>query len=146
MSAGVKKPNSWITSSFGGLNEDVTRQDKPKKSKQVNSCSSLNKGACSSLNKKTTERDDELWLEKYKPMSETELAVHKKKVAEVRSWLLDHLSCKKGFNGILLLTGSAGAGKTATVQVLANELGLELMSRVDNPVIVRLLKISHHVI
>lgn len=133
LSAGVKKPNSWITSSFGGLNEDVTRQDKPKKSKQVNSCSSLNKGACSSQNKKNTERDDELWLEKYKPMSETELAVHKKKVADVRSWLLDHLSCKKGSNGILLLTGSAGAGKTATVQVLANELGLELQEWI-NPV------------
>ena len=35
--------NSWITSSFGGLNEDVTKQDKPKESEQVNTSSSLNK-------------------------------------------------------------------------------------------------------
>lgn len=39
----------------------------------------------------------------------------------------------EGSNGILLLTGSAGAGKTATVQVLANELGLELQEWI-NPV------------
>ncbi|XP_068728111.1 cell cycle checkpoint protein RAD17-like isoform X2 [Montipora capricornis] len=62
-----------------------------------------------------------------------ELAVHKKKVAEVRSWLLDNLSCKQGSSAVLLLTGPAGSGKTATMEVLASELGLELQEWI-NPV------------
>ena len=39
----MSKETELIPGSFGGLNEDVTRQDKPKKSKQVNTSSSLNK-------------------------------------------------------------------------------------------------------
>lgn len=133
LSAGVKKSNSWISSSFGGFDEDATRHDQPKKSKQVDICSSFKKDTTHTTVKKAKKDDDYLWLEKYKPKSEGELAVHKKKVAEVRSWLLDNLSCKQGSSAVLLLTGPAGSGKTATVEVLASELGLELQEWI-NPV------------
>uniref|UniRef100_A0AAY4CR22 AAA+ ATPase domain-containing protein n=1 Tax=Denticeps clupeoides TaxID=299321 RepID=A0AAY4CR22_9TELE len=55
---------------------------------------------------------------------DAELAVHKKKVEEVETWLTTHLDTKASFKGgtVLLLTGPSGCGKTATVQVLAKEL------------------------
>ncbi|KTG39441.1 hypothetical protein cypCar_00014800 [Cyprinus carpio] len=55
-----------------------------------------------------------------------ELAVHKKKVEEVESWLRDHLDKSKKGGAILLLTGPSGCGKTATVQVLAKDLGFQI--------------------
>lgn len=132
-STGSKKFNAWISSSFGGFDKVVAFQDKPKKSKQANIDSSFNKGSSQQPVVKKLKRDEDLWLEKYKPKSEVELAVHKKKVAEVRSWLLDHLTCKQPSNAILLLTGPAGVGKTATMHVLASELGFELQEWI-NPV------------
>lgn len=131
-STGSKKRNAWISSSFGGFVEDLASQDKPKKSKQENLDCSFNTGSSKQVLKKIR-ADEDLWLDKYKPPSEAELAVHKKKVAEVRSWFLDHLTCEKPSSALLLLTGPAGAGKTATVHVLANELDFELQEWI-NPV------------
>ncbi|KAG8903931.1 Cell cycle checkpoint protein rad17 [Tulasnella sp. 403] len=78
------------------------------------------------------EVDDKLWVEQFAPMTEAELAVHKKKIADVRGWLLDALD--GGPNGrlrkyrrVLALTGPAGVGKTATIRVLAKELDLEII-------------------
>ncbi|EDO34493.1 predicted protein, partial [Nematostella vectensis] len=76
---------------------------------------------------------DELWIEKYKPTTEIELAVHKKKVAEVRCWLLEQLTSKPS-NAILLLTGPVGAGKTATIHMLQTELSFEIQEWI-NPLV-----------
>ncbi|EMD36255.1 hypothetical protein CERSUDRAFT_52549 [Gelatoporia subvermispora B] len=79
-----------------------------------------------------TAADDQLWVDKYEPTSEEDLAVHKKKVQGVRQWLLESL--EGGSNGklrkyrrILALTGPAGVGKTATIRVLARELGFDIL-------------------
>ncbi|KAL0045550.1 hypothetical protein WJX82_009862 [Trebouxia sp. C0006] len=55
------------------------------------------------------------------PKSSADLAVPKKKVGEVRDWLLaDHGP------SLLLLSGPSGCGKTSTVRVLAAENGIEV--------------------
>ncbi|KAF2035700.1 cell cycle checkpoint protein RAD17 [Setomelanomma holmii] len=65
------------------------------------------------------------WTEKYGPASLEELAVHKKKVADVRAWLSDVYG-GRGRKRLLLLKGPAGSGKTTTMSLLAKELGIEL--------------------
>ncbi|KAF1959454.1 Rad17-domain-containing protein [Byssothecium circinans] len=65
------------------------------------------------------------WNEKYGPISLDELAVHKKKVADVRSWLESVLSGKER-KRLLLLKGPAGSGKTATMSLLSKELGIHM--------------------
>lgn len=61
------------------------------------------------------------WTERFAPQNFDELAVHKKKVADVRSWLFNT------FNGthrkrLLVLKGPAGSGKTATIDLLSKDL------------------------
>ncbi|KAJ3682598.1 hypothetical protein LUZ60_015171 [Juncus effusus] len=70
----------------------------------------------------------ELWAEKHKPQSLSDLAVHKKKVEEVKNWLEERLNTpRQGFGDYtLLITGQAGVGKSTVIQVLAKELGFEL--------------------
>ncbi|CAL5324248.1 unnamed protein product [Camellia sinensis] len=66
----------------------------------------------------------DLWVDKYKPRSLEELAVHKKKVEEVKLWFEEKLRKQKEFcNNVLLITGQAGVGKSATVHVIASHLG-----------------------
>ncbi|KAF1912367.1 Rad17 cell cycle checkpoint protein-domain-containing protein [Ampelomyces quisqualis] len=65
------------------------------------------------------------WTDKYGPASLQELAVHKKKVADVRAWLADVFS-GRGRQRLLLLKGPAGSGKTTTMSLLAKELGISI--------------------
>ncbi|KAH8733055.1 Rad17 cell cycle checkpoint protein-domain-containing protein [Phaeosphaeriaceae sp. PMI808] len=65
------------------------------------------------------------WTEKYGPTSLEELAVHKKKVADVRTWLTDVFS-GRGRKRLLLLKGAAGSGKTTTMSLLSKELGIHV--------------------
>ncbi|KAI0827180.1 Rad17-domain-containing protein [Trametes gibbosa] len=74
---------------------------------------------------------DSLWVDKYEPANEEGLAVHKKKVQDVKQWLLEALdggpSGKlKKYRRILVLTGPAGTAKTAAIRVLARSLGYEI--------------------
>jgi cell cycle checkpoint protein len=69
--------------------------------------------------------DQRPWTDKYGPLSLEELAVHKKKVADVRTWLEDVFS-GRGRKRLLLLKGPAGSGKTTTMSLLAKELGIEM--------------------
>ncbi|KAK1322004.1 Cell cycle checkpoint protein RAD17 [Acorus calamus] len=70
----------------------------------------------------------ELWVDKYEPCSLPELAVHKKKVEEVKIWLEERMQTSKEVyrNQTLVITGPAGVGKSATVHVIASHLGVEL--------------------
>ncbi|KAL5557525.1 hypothetical protein UlMin_039761 [Ulmus minor] len=70
----------------------------------------------------------ELWVEKYKPCSLEELAVHKKKVEDVKVWFEERLRTTKVefSNHVLVITGQAGVGKSATVHVIASHLGARL--------------------
>ncbi|KKY37052.1 putative cell cycle checkpoint protein rad17 [Diaporthe ampelina] len=70
--------------------------------------------------------DKRPWSERFGPLSLDELVVHKKKVADVRKWLDDVLSGRMR-QRLLVLKGSAGTGKTTTIQLLAKELGFEIL-------------------
>nr|XP_060617689.1 cell cycle checkpoint protein RAD17 [Anolis sagrei ordinatus] len=70
----------------------------------------------------------ETWVDKYKPQNQDELAVHKKKIEEVEAWLKSHIFQRQPKQGgsILLLTGPPGCGKSATVEILAKDLGVQV--------------------
>ncbi|KAL8842707.1 MAG: hypothetical protein Q9170_000363 [Blastenia crenularia] len=58
------------------------------------------------------------WADRYGPTSTEELAVHKKKVSDVKEWLE---------NKLLILKGASGVGKTATISALARNLELDVL-------------------
>lgn len=66
------------------------------------------------------------WSERFGPRNLDELAVHKKKVADVRRWL-DEVVSGRMRQRLLILKGAAGSGKTTTVRLLAKELGCDLL-------------------
>ncbi|KAG5929469.1 hypothetical protein E4U53_002439 [Claviceps sorghi] len=72
--------------------------------------------------------DDELrpWSERFGPRNLDELAVHKKKVADVRRWL-DEVMTGRRRQRLLILKGAAGSGKTTTMRLLAKDMGFELL-------------------
>ncbi|EKM77716.1 hypothetical protein AGABI1DRAFT_129999 [Agaricus bisporus var. burnettii JB137-S8] len=76
--------------------------------------------------------DDRLWVDVYEPKTEAELAVHVRKVEDVRRWFLEAFdggpSGKlRRYRRILALTGPSGSGKTAAVRLLAREMGFEVL-------------------
>ncbi|ESQ31085.1 hypothetical protein EUTSA_v10003881mg [Eutrema salsugineum] len=69
----------------------------------------------------------DLWVDKYRPRTLEELAVHRKKVEQVKLWFEESLDFAKhdGFrNNVLLVTGQAGVGKSATIHLIASILGV----------------------
>uniref|UniRef100_A0A6P4ETE8 Cell cycle checkpoint protein RAD17 n=1 Tax=Drosophila rhopaloa TaxID=1041015 RepID=A0A6P4ETE8_DRORH len=74
------------------------------------------------------------WMERFAPATSEELAVHPKKIGELRDWLRHCEAVRKKFPAqMCLLTGPTGAGKTATLRVLANEFGFQVQEWI-NPV------------
>jgi cell cycle checkpoint protein len=69
--------------------------------------------------------DQRPWTEKYGPVNMEELAVHKKKVQDVQNWL-DAVTSGRDRKRLLILKGAAGTGKTTTVRLLSQELGLNI--------------------
>ncbi|CAI5441581.1 unnamed protein product [Caenorhabditis angaria] len=65
-----------------------------------------------------------LYTESTHPKVASDLAVHNKKVQEVRSWLD---TCFDNFPRVLLLTGPTGSGKSTTVELLCKEKGINLL-------------------
>ncbi|KAL6765939.1 Rad17 cell cycle checkpoint protein-domain-containing protein, partial [Haematococcus lacustris] len=70
-----------------------------------------------------------LWADKHRPQSEAQLAVQRKKVAELRKWLEWQLPGNRRSHQpcMLLLTGPPGSGKSAAIQVLAECVGYEVL-------------------
>ncbi|KKA29981.1 hypothetical protein TD95_002984 [Thielaviopsis punctulata] len=79
-----------------------------------------------SVKKETTDDDLRPWSERFAPQNLDELAVHKRKVADVRRWLSDALDGRIR-QRILLLKGAAGTGKTTTVRLLAQNMGFNIL-------------------
>ncbi|KAH8293762.1 hypothetical protein KR054_003987, partial [Drosophila jambulina] len=76
----------------------------------------------------------ENWMEGFAPATSEELAVHPKKIGELRDWLRHCEAVRKKFPAqMCLLTGPTGAGKTATLRVLAKEFGYQVQEWI-NPV------------
>ncbi|KAL8798636.1 MAG: hypothetical protein Q9182_006511 [Xanthomendoza sp. 2 TL-2023] len=75
---------------------------------------------------KARQADTRPWADRYGPVSFEELAVHKKKVADVSDWLhgvYQHRSRKK----MLVLKGASGSGKTATISRLAKAMDVDML-------------------
>ncbi|KAJ3493294.1 hypothetical protein NLG97_g4816 [Lecanicillium saksenae] len=72
--------------------------------------------------------DDDLrpWSERFGPRNLDELAVHKKKVSDVKRWLEEVVNGRLR-QRLLILKGAAGSGKTTTVRLLAKEMGCDLL-------------------
>ncbi|KAF4636543.1 hypothetical protein G7Y89_g1544 [Cudoniella acicularis] len=66
------------------------------------------------------------WAERFAPINLDELAVHKKKVADVRGWL-EEVTQGRMRQRLLLLKGAAGTGKTTTVQLLAKDMDCDVL-------------------
>ncbi|XP_010465908.1 PREDICTED: cell cycle checkpoint protein RAD17 isoform X2 [Camelina sativa] len=69
----------------------------------------------------------DLWVDKYSPRTLEELAVHKKKVEEVKLWFDKSLDFSKdgfGNSNVLLVIGQAGVGKSATIHLISSILGV----------------------
>ncbi|XP_049310159.1 cell cycle checkpoint protein RAD17 isoform X2 [Bactrocera dorsalis] len=74
------------------------------------------------------------WIDKFEPKTCEEVAVHPKKLAELKDWLLHCAAVHKQHPAqICLLTGPSGSGKTAAVRALARAQNYELQEWI-NPV------------
>lgn len=69
--------------------------------------------------------DTKPWIERYGPDNVEELAVHKKKIADVREWLISALEGRDR-KRLLLVKGAAGTGKTCAVKLLVEQLGVRI--------------------
>lgn len=66
------------------------------------------------------------WSERFGPKSLDELAVHRRKVSDVRKWLESVISGRIR-QRLLILKGPAGSGKTTTLRLLTNDMGCEVL-------------------
>ncbi|RDH29165.1 Rad17 cell cycle checkpoint protein-domain-containing protein [Aspergillus welwitschiae] len=65
------------------------------------------------------------WAQQFAPSSIEELAVHQKKVSDVKSWLISTFARRE--RQLLVLRGPAGSGKTATVSLLSAVLNFDIL-------------------
>lgn len=68
--------------------------------------------------------DKRPWVVQFGPLNLDELAVHKRKVGDVRNWLEAAYHGKR--QKVLVLKGAAGTAKTTTVELLAKDMGVQI--------------------
>ncbi|KAJ5909189.1 hypothetical protein N7495_001871 [Penicillium taxi] len=66
------------------------------------------------------------WPQRFAPTNLDELAVHKKKVSDVKNWLEEALSGRRS-ERLLVLRGPAGSGKTTTISLLSKSVGFDVI-------------------
>lgn len=109
----------------------------------------IDPGVSTVMKSRSSTVDSRPWVEKYGPKNLEELMVHRKKVSDVRNWLENALwdqyskvrSSKTfaliqsltGTKRLLILKGPSGAGKTATITMLAKIMDIDI-SEWKNPV------------
>jgi cell cycle checkpoint protein len=74
--------------------------------------------------------DKRPWTEQFAPKDLSELAVNKRKVADVRQWLDIAFAGRR--HRVLVLKGAAGSGKTTTISLLAHDMNV-MLSEWRNP-------------
>jgi cell cycle checkpoint protein len=87
--------------------------------------SQLFKRAATETTRSVPPVDNRPWTERFGPVNFDELAVHKKKVQDVKSWL-QSVTTGRERKRLLILKGAAGAGKTITVDLVSEALGIEV--------------------
>ncbi|KAJ6088268.1 Checkpoint protein Rad17/Rad24 [Penicillium sp. IBT 16267x] len=70
--------------------------------------------------------DHRPWAQRFAPLNLDELAVHKRKVADVRKSLEDAFA-GRGRESLLVLRGPAGSGKTTTISLLSESLDFDIL-------------------
>uniref|UniRef100_A0A5F9CV62 Cell cycle checkpoint protein RAD17 n=1 Tax=Oryctolagus cuniculus TaxID=9986 RepID=A0A5F9CV62_RABIT len=134
---------STITATSLGVNNSTHRRKNVSSTLESSKFPTRKKGKLSSLepiygleNSKEYLSENESWVDKYKPETQHELAVHKKKIEEVETWLKAQVLERQPKQGgsILLITGPPGCGKTATIKILSKEHGIHVQEWI-NPVL-----------
>jgi len=116
--------DDWVSSTF----DDFTKVSAPSHRKRP--VAKLAK--CSSqASQRSSIHQNQMWIERYKPLQTDDLAVHRNKITEVDSWLKTFQS---DGSKVLVISGPVGVGKTATVKTLASENGLNCKEW-SNPVV-----------
>ncbi|XP_064293756.1 cell cycle checkpoint protein RAD17 isoform X2 [Phalacrocorax carbo] len=113
----------------------VTESSKTKAVPRKKAKSSSVDLTCNKSRQNWNQSQNEPWVDRYKPETQNDLAVQKKKIEEVETWLKMHIFQRQPEQGgsVLLLTGPPGCGKTATIQILAKDLGVQ-MQEWTNPI------------
>lgn len=140
---GTQKMTKWVTPAFDFGGNSANNQPIPKSQKRnlssafgnhqnINEPEFNNSAFQSQVVKRSHVDNILMWTDKYSPSSQYDLAVHKKKIQELETWLKNNL-CGKKPAPVLLLTGPAGVGKTTALRVLAKELKCQIQEWV-NPI------------
>ncbi|KAK7067792.1 hypothetical protein SK128_002475 [Halocaridina rubra] len=111
-----RKLTGWVTPSFDDF--------------EVSSSTAQTKRRPKGSGKKSAKGGLSLWVDLYAPTKRDDLAVHKKKIEEVETWIVEAMSGIRG-RQFLLLSGPSGCGKSATMRVLAREAGLNLIEWIN---------------
>ncbi|XP_036886958.1 cell cycle checkpoint protein RAD17 isoform X2 [Sturnira hondurensis] len=153
------KVTDWVDPSFDDFSENTGLSAVTATSLSVNNSSHRRKNVPSTLesstfpsrkrgtlssseqihaleNSKNYLSENEPWVDKYKPETQHELAVHRKKIEEVETWLKAEVLERQTKQGasILLITGPPGCGKTTTIKILSKEHGIQVQEWI-NPVL-----------
>ncbi|KAJ7170997.1 Rad17 cell cycle checkpoint protein-domain-containing protein [Mycena filopes] len=117
---------------FANTQTATKKATQPSQSTKSSNAKGKEKSRDTPVASKSPTEDDRLWVDIYEPTTEAELAVHVKKVQDVRRWLDEAFvggpSGKlRKYRRILALTGPAGTAKTATMRVLAREFDCEIL-------------------
>ncbi|XP_056395221.1 cell cycle checkpoint protein RAD17 [Hyla sarda] len=120
--------HSFGASERGNKKDESTLENPSQSKKRANpfSANHFNDG----IKATSAQSHNDPWIDRYRPNVQADLAVHKKKVEEVETWLRAHADKKQG-GSILLLTGPPGCGKTATILVLAKEMGIQVQEWIN---------------
>ncbi|XP_014707416.2 cell cycle checkpoint protein RAD17 isoform X1 [Equus asinus] len=134
---------STITATSFGLNNSSHRKKNVPSTLESSKFPARKRGKLSSSeriygleNSKEYLPENEPWVDKYKPETQHELAVHKKKIEEVETWLKAEVLERQPKQGgsILLITGPPGCGKTTTIKILSKEHGIQVQEWI-NPIL-----------
>ncbi|KAI5475119.1 cell cycle checkpoint protein rad17 [Pseudohyphozyma bogoriensis] len=72
--------------------------------------------------------EEGLWIDRYAPTSRDELGVHPRKVTDVENWLGEAFNPRLAkYRRILVMSGPSGAAKTATLRILCEEEGIDVL-------------------